>query len=144
MCQLSADEPRVFRRLLEVQPSEPTEGRVRVGIRRSAVRWVRSLRLENGPVVKRRFFNRTHATEGAYVLTALFSFFGVTFSVLDLIQFTALRKVAAAFVAAAIGCGIASVIIGRSQSATWRAVSVGAFLAMLFLGTSWILAKTGG
>lgn len=90
------------------------------------------------------FFNRAHLVQGGQILASIFCMLGVTFLGLDrrslgFIQPTTIIWLGAGVLLAAV----VAIVSGRARSGLAPLVS-GGIMGLLFLGSTWLLAKTGG
>jgi hypothetical protein len=93
---------------------------------------------------KGSFFNRAHLVEGAQLLACVFAMLGVIFIGIDWLGGRNFRP--STFVWPVVGillCVLVAAVSRSSRSAMFPFATGGA-LGLLYLGVTWLLARTGG
>jgi hypothetical protein len=91
-----------------------------------------------------RFFNRPHAVQGLQLFAMVFSMLGVIFSGIDVLGTSGIRLSTFSWCIAAIGFAVIAGGLARRVRFATRPLLAGIAVGLLYLGTVWLLAKSGG
>jgi hypothetical protein len=91
-----------------------------------------------------RFFNRPHTVQGLQLVAMVFSMLGVIFSGTDTLGTGGIRPSTFYWCIAAIVFSVMAGILARGVRFGTRPFLAGTAVGLLYLGTVWVLAKTGG
>ena len=90
------------------------------------------------------FFNRPHFVQGAQSLASILCMLGIIFVGLDRRGLGFIRPATLIWLGAAVSLSALAAVVSHRVRSGVTPIMAGGVMGLLYLGTTWLLARTGG